>query len=58
MVGDHEADRQMSVTVDITFGEPEILEGRPMVETLREMVQMVEAVIGYFETQYPPPPSC
>jgi hypothetical protein len=54
VAGNHEVDRQMSVTADITFGEPEILQGRPMIETLGEMVQVVEAVIGYFETHYPP----
>jgi len=54
VAGNHEADRQMSVTADITFGEPEILQGRPMIETLGEMVQMVEAVITHFETHYPP----
>jgi len=46
IAGNCEADRQMSVTADITFGEPEILQGRPIIETLGEMVQMVEAVIA------------
>ena len=54
VAGNHEADRQMSVTADITFGEPEILEGRPMIETLTELVQVIEKIISYFEGHYPP----
>ncbi len=40
--GNHEADKQMAVTADIAFGEPEIFQGRPMIETLTELVKYVQ----------------
>lgn len=49
VAGNREADKQMSVTADLTFGEPESLEGRPMIETLNQLVGMVEAIISHFE---------
>lgn len=47
--GNHEADKHMSVTADIAFGEPEVLEGRPIIETLAQLVNLVEAIVLHFE---------
>jgi hypothetical protein len=46
--GNHEADKRMSITADIAFGEPEILEGRPIIETLTQLANMVEAIVSHF----------
>lgn len=53
IAGNREMDKRMSVTADIAFGEPEVLEGRPMIETLNQLTQLVEAIISHFETNYP-----
>ncbi len=46
--GNHEADKQMAVTADIAFGEPEIFQGRPMIETLTELANYVKIVVTHF----------
>lgn len=46
--GNHEADKQMSITVDIAFGEPEILEGKPVIDLLVDLTNYVERVISFF----------
>jgi hypothetical protein len=46
--GNAEPDKRMSVTADIAFGEPDGLEGGPIVETLTQLVNMVEAVVSHF----------
>jgi hypothetical protein len=46
--GNTETDKQMSVTADIAFGEPEVLEGRPLIEALTELGEWVEAIVSYF----------
>jgi len=46
--GNTEPDKRMSITADIAFGEPELLEGRPLIETLTALADMVEAVVSHF----------
>jgi len=53
--GDHVADKQMSISADITFGEPEVFKGRPMMQALADLIDFVEAIVFQFETHYSPP---
>jgi hypothetical protein len=53
--GNHETDKHMSVTASIALREPEVFEDLPMVDTLTQLTNLVEAIILYFETHYPPP---
>jgi hypothetical protein len=46
--GNHESDKQMSVTADVAFGEPKILEGEAIFPTLNIMAKMVEEVVSCF----------
>jgi hypothetical protein len=47
--GNHVTDRQTRVLIDIAFGEPDVLAGRPIMETLNQMVHYIERVIAHFE---------
>lgn len=47
--GNHEADKQMSVTADISFGEPDVFEGQPMIETLVQLGDLVQAIVSHFD---------
>lgn len=44
----------MSASVQIAFGEPEILTGQPVVDTLKALAAMVESVLKFFETKFGP----
>jgi hypothetical protein len=46
--GNTKTDKQMSITADIAFGEPELIEGSPIIEQLAELTNLVEAVLSYF----------
>ncbi len=46
--GNHESDKQMSVTPDIAFGEPEIFEGEGLFPKLTLLAQYVGEIIGMF----------
>ncbi|SRR5713101_3613824 len=46
--GNHEPDKRMSVTADISFGEPDVIKGRPMIETLTQLANLVEAIVSHF----------
>jgi len=46
--GNHETDKRMSVTADIAFGEPEIFQSRPIIETLTQLANMVKAIVADF----------
>lgn len=46
--GNHESDKQMSVTPDIAFGEPEIFAGDALFPTLTILADYVEEVISGF----------
>jgi hypothetical protein len=46
--GNHEADKQMSVTADIAFGEPEVFKGEALFPTLNFIAEQVERVISAF----------
>lgn len=54
MFGNH-VDKQMSATVDIALGEPELLLGRPVVETLKILAVMVAQILGLFESKFGAP---
>jgi hypothetical protein len=47
--GNHVADKQTRILIDIAFGEPDVLAGRPIMETLNEMAQYIERVVAHFE---------
>jgi len=40
-----ETHKRMSVTADIAFGEPEVFQGRPIIETLTQLANMVQATV-------------
>lgn len=44
----HETDKSMSVTTDIAFGEPEVFQGRLIIETLTQLTSMVKAIVAHF----------
>jgi hypothetical protein len=46
--GNHESDKQMSVTADIAFGEPEVFKGEALFPTLPLLAGHVEWVISQF----------
>lgn len=46
--GDHEADKQMSITTDIAFGEPEIAFGKPLFPVVTELTEYVEKIVAFF----------
>jgi hypothetical protein len=46
--GSHESDKQMSITADIAFGEPEILAGEAIFPMLNTIAKMVEEIVSYF----------
>jgi hypothetical protein len=46
--GNHESDKQMSVTPEIAFGEPQILEGDALFPTLNIMATVVGEAISRF----------
>jgi hypothetical protein len=46
--GNHESDKQMSVTPDIAFGEASFLEGEAIFPNLHTMVGMVEEIVAMF----------
>jgi hypothetical protein len=49
--GNSEAQQRISFNFDVAFGEPDLLAGEPIVETLEYMTQMVEAILNHFSTQ-------
>jgi len=51
MIHGKHVDRQMSAKVDIAFGEPKILTGHSVVETLKALAGMVERVLKFFESR-------
>jgi hypothetical protein len=53
--GNHAADKEMSVTVLIAFREPYLLEGLPVLRTLKELAAMVEGTLRYFESKLATP---
>jgi hypothetical protein len=50
--GNSEANQRINFTFDIAFGQPEGLTGESVVGTLHHMAQMVEAIIGHFESRF------
>jgi hypothetical protein len=46
--GNHEADKQMSVTADIAFGEPKVFESEALFPLLNFVAEQVERVISAF----------
>ena len=46
--GNHESDKQMSVTPQIAFGEPEVFAGDPLFPTLPILADYVEGIIREF----------
>lgn len=46
--GNTESDKQMSVTADIAFGEPEVFEGDALFPTLSLLADHVERIMGLF----------
>ncbi len=46
--GNHESDKQMSVTADIAFGEPEVFKGEALFPTLPVLADHIERIIGMF----------
>jgi hypothetical protein len=46
--GNHESDKQMSITADIAFGEPEIFAGDALFPTLTILADYVEWVVSQF----------
>jgi hypothetical protein len=46
--GNHESDKQMSITADVAFGEPEIFAGEAVFPTLTVLTRHVEGIIEEF----------
>lgn len=46
--GDFETNKNVQFTFDIAFGEPEIVKGKPLLETLQQMSDFVDALICSF----------
>jgi len=46
---DAQANDKMQFVFDVAFGEPQIVEGEPLLETLRELTRLVEEIIPNFE---------
>lgn len=40
-----EMDNDMNLSLDIAFTEPEVIEGKPVIETLRRLVDLVDNLI-------------
>jgi hypothetical protein len=47
--GNHEVDKDIQFTFDISLGEPEGLKGRPILETFQELTELVGGIVGSFE---------
>ena len=41
-------DKDLNLTVDVAFTEPEVIEGRPVIETVRRLLDLVDNVIVDF----------
>jgi|ERR1019366_3453912 hypothetical protein len=46
---DSEVNEKMEFTLDVAFGQPEVIKGKPVVETLQSLAQFVDNVISDFE---------
>jgi hypothetical protein len=47
-VPDAEADEKIQFRFEIAFGEPHIVEGKPLIETLQQMIELVDNIILRF----------
>jgi hypothetical protein len=45
-----EMDNDMNFTLDVAFTEPEVIEGKPVIETLHHLVDLVDNIILSFRS--------
>lgn len=48
VAGDRELHKDVELTFDIAFGEPEVFKGRPIFETLVQLSNLVEGIVNSF----------
>lgn len=48
-IGDYERNEHVELTFTVTFDEPEIFEGRPVMETLKQLADLVSGIVDSFE---------
>jgi hypothetical protein len=48
IAGDHETNKDVKLTFDITFGQSEVFAGKPIVKTLTELTDLVESIVLSF----------
>lgn len=46
--GNHEVDQDIQFTFDVSLGEPEVLKGRPILETFYELTDLVSGIVDSF----------
>jgi hypothetical protein len=46
---DAEPVEKMQFVFEVAFGEPQIAEGEPLLETLRELTKLVDSIVPGFE---------
>jgi hypothetical protein len=47
--GNFEANKNVKFTFDVAFGEPEVFKGKPVLETMLELSDLVEGIVASFE---------
>jgi hypothetical protein len=55
LLGNHAADKEMSVTVLFAFREPDLVEGLPVLQSLKGLAAMVEDTLKFFELKLAAP---
>jgi hypothetical protein len=48
--GNAVTNKEMNVTADIAFGEPDVIKGRPVIDTLTQLHDLVKAIVSHFDT--------
>jgi len=46
---DAEVNEKMQFVFEVAFGEPQIVEGEPLLETLRQLTKLVDGIVPGFE---------
>jgi hypothetical protein len=49
IAGDREANKDVELAFDIALGEPDVFKGRPILETLRQLADLVSGIMASFE---------